>query len=110
LQWHFCVNFQDTDDGCDNVDGNDVDDDAEDVSDSRAERATGAMSCGQRRLALELHTESIEAEQHINAEDTVAAGADINLIPPAITPPTLPHSPGKLNRHASFFPSSSNAM
>ena len=66
-----------------------------------------AMACGQRRLALDLHAESIEAEQRTSA-DNIAWG-DSSIIPPAVTPPMLPHSPGKFNRHASFFPSSPTA-
>ncbi len=67
----------------------------------------GAMSCGQRRLALELHAESMEAEQRLSPENI--DGGAVDSIPPAVTPPILPHSPGKLNRHASFFPTSSTS-
>jgi hypothetical protein len=59
------------------------------------------MACGQRRLALELHAESIEVEKRI-CRDNIAWG-DTNAAPPAITPPFHPHSPGKLNRHAFVF-------
>ncbi len=67
----------------------------------------GAMACGQRRLALQLHAESIEAEER--ASDDNLAWGDASIIPPAVTPPLHPHSPGKLNRHASLFPSSPGA-
>ena len=60
------------------------------------------MACGQRRLALELHAESVKAEQHAST-DNIDWG-DSGIIPPALTPPVHPHSPGKLNRHTSVFP------
>ncbi len=69
--------------------------------------SVGAMACGQRRLALQLHAESIEAEER--ASDDNLAWGDASIIPPAVTPPLHPHSPGKLNRHASLFPSSPGA-
>jgi hypothetical protein len=58
-------------------------------------------------LALQLHAESIEAEERAS-EDNLAWG-DASIIPPAVTPPLHPHSPGKLNRHATLFPSSPGA-
>ena len=63
-----------------------------------------AMACGQRRLALELHAEAMQAEEEEGGGGR--AWGEGSIIPPCVTPPVHPHSPGKLNRHASFFPSS----